>query len=102
MQQFEADDPMDLQATGVQRDMLYPVRTEGVYTAPAPTRPWPRDPEREERGTTGVQKRKPVYRRQGPSNRWDQYGESSSVASSEARIASEQVSTESNWASEGQ
>ena len=31
MQQFEADDPMDLQTTGVQRDMLYPVRTEGVY-----------------------------------------------------------------------
>ena len=95
MQQFEAEDPMDLQTTGVQRDMLFPVRTEGKYTAPAS--PWPRDPEREERDTTGVQKRKPVYRRQGPSNRWDQYGESSSAASSEARIASEQVSMESNW-----
>ena len=90
MQPFEADDPMDLRNTGVQRDMLYPVRTEGVYTAP--TNPWPRDPD-----TTGVQKRKPVYRRQGPSNRWDQYGESSSATSSEAHITSEQVSMESNW-----
>ena len=61
MQQFEADDPMDLQTTGVQRDMLYPVRTEGVYAVP--TNPWPRDPEKEERDTTGAQKRKPVYRR---------------------------------------
>ena len=64
MQQFEADDPMDLQTTGVQRDVLYPVRTEGVYAVP--TNPWPRDPEKKERDTTGVQKRKPyVHRRQG-------------------------------------
>ena len=95
MQQFEADDPMHLQTTGEQRDMLYPVRTEGVYTVP--TNPWPRDPEKEERDTTGARKRKPVYRRQGPGNRWDQYGESSSAASKEAHIASEQVSMESNW-----
>ena len=58
MQQFEADDAMGLQTTGVHRDMLYPVRTEGVYTVP--TDPWPRDPEKEERDTTGVQKRKPM------------------------------------------
>ena len=94
MQQSEADGPMDLQTTGVQRDMLYPARTEGVYAVP--TDPWPGDPEKEEQDTTGVQKRKPyVYRRQG--NRWDQYGESSSAASSEAHIVSEQVSKESNW-----
>ena len=55
MQQFEADDPMDLQTTGVQRDMLFSVRTEGQYTAPMS--PWPRDPEREERDTTSAQKR---------------------------------------------
>ena len=48
------------------------------------------------RDIAGVQKRKPyVYRRQG--NRWDQYGESSSAASSEAHIASEQVNSESRW-----
>ena len=34
MQQFEADDPVDLQTTGVQRDVLYPVRIEGVYAVP--------------------------------------------------------------------
>ena len=93
MQQFEDDDSMSLQTTGVQRHMLYPVRAEGVYVVP--TNPRPRDPEKEERDTTGVQKRKPyVYRRQG--NHWDQYGESSSAASSEAHIASEQVNVESN------
>ena len=84
---------MELQTAGVQRDMLYPVRAEGDYIVS--TNPWPRDPEKEERDTTGVQKRKPVYRRQG--NRWDQYGESSSAASSEARITSEQVNNESKW-----
>ena len=47
------------------------------------------------RDVAGVQKRKPVYRRQG--NRWDQYGESSSAASSEAHITSEQVNNESKW-----
>ena len=96
MQQFEVEEPVDLQTTGVQRDMLIPVRAEGEYSVP--TNPWPRDSEREERDTTGVKKRKPVYRRRGPSNRWDQYGESSSAASSEAHITSEQVSMESNWA----
>ena len=57
MQQFEADEPMELQTTGVQRDMLYPVRAEGDYAVS--TNPWPRDPEKEERDVTGVQKRKP-------------------------------------------
>ena len=32
-----------------------------------------------------------------PGNRWNQYGESSSAASSEAQIASEQVNMELNW-----
>ena len=90
---FEGDDPMELQAFGVQRDMLYPVRAEGDYIVPMI--PWPRNPEKEERDVAGVQKRKPVYRRQG--NRWDQYGESSSAASSEAHITSEQVNNESKW-----
>ena len=43
-----------------------------------------------------MQKRKP-YVHKGQGNRWDQYGESSSAASSEARITSEQVNTESRW-----
>ena len=75
--------------------MLFPVRAEGAFTVP--TNPWPRRAETEERDTAGLQKRKPIYKRQGPSNRWDQYGESSSAASSEAHIASEQVSMESSW-----
>ena len=58
MQQFEADDPMDVQTTGMQRDMLYPVRTEEVYADP--TNPWVRDPEKEERDTASVQKRKTI------------------------------------------
>ena len=92
MHQFEADDPMDTLTTEVQHDVQYPVRTEGKYSVP--TNPWPRDPEKEERDVAGVQKRKPyVHRRQG--NRWDQYGESSSAASSEARITSEQAN--STW-----
>ena len=52
MQQFEVEEPMDLQTTGVQRDMLFPVRAEGRYTVP--TNPWPRNPETEERDTVGV------------------------------------------------
>ena len=45
MQQFEADEPMELHTTGVQRDMLYPVRDEGDYAVPI--NPWPREPEKE-------------------------------------------------------
>ena len=86
--------PLELNDVSLAENVVI-VRTQGVYTAP--TNPWPRDPEKEERDITGVQERKPVYRRQGPSNRWDQYGESSSAASSEAHIASEQVSMESRW-----
>ena len=94
MQQFEADDPMESQTTDVQHDRLYPVRAEGKFIVPMI--PWPRNPEKEERDVAGVQKRKPyVHRRQG--SRWDQYGESSSAASSEAHIASEQVNSESRW-----
>ena len=95
MQQFEAEGAMDVQTTGGQQDMVFPVRAEGRYSSP--TNPWPRIPESEERDTAGVQKRKPIYKRQGPGNRWDQYGESSSAASSDAHITSEQVSVESNW-----
>ena len=38
---------MELQTTGMQRDMVYPVRAEGDYAVP--TNGWPRDPEKEER-----------------------------------------------------
>ena len=61
MQQIEVEEPMDLQTTGVQRDMLFLVRAEGRYTVP--TNPWPRNPEMEERDIAGVQKRKPIYTR---------------------------------------
>ena len=55
MQQFEEDDSMVLQATGVQHDVLYPVRAEGEYTVP--TNPWPRNSEQEERETLHVCRR---------------------------------------------
>ena len=98
MQKFEienAEDAMDESTTEKQRDLMFPVRPEGENSSP--TNPWPRDLEAEPREMVGVQKRKPTYKRQGPGNRWDQYGESSSAASSEAHTASEQVSVESNW-----
>ena len=98
MQRFEvenAEGAMDLQTTERQWTTVFPVRSEGKHSSP--TNPWPRDPEAEARDMAGVQKRKPTYKRQGPGNRWDQYGESSSAASSEAHIASEQVYVESNW-----
>ena len=82
MKQFEAEGAMDLQTTEGQQDMAFPVSAEGRYGSP--TNPWPRVTEAEERDTAGVQKRKPTYKRQGPGNRWDQYGDSSSAASSEA------------------
>ena len=44
----------------------------------------------------GLQKRKP-YPHRRPGNRWDQYGESSSAASSEAHITSDKVQSESTW-----
>ena len=83
MQQFEEDDPMELQATGAQHDVSYPVRAEGNFIVPMI--PWPRIPEQEERDIAGVQKRKPyVHKRQG--NCWDKYGESSSATCSWKRV----------------
>ena len=50
----------------------------------------------EARDIAGVRKRNPyTHRRQG--NRWDQYGESSSAASSEAHVVSDNVCSESTW-----
>ena len=98
MQKFEienAKDAMDQSTAEKQRGMVFPVRSEGEHSGV--TNPWPRDPEAEARDMAGVHKRKPTYKRQGPGNRWDQYGESSSATSSEAHIASEQISVESNW-----
>ena len=75
-------------------DRRYPIRSEGQYVASS--NPWPRDEQKEARDIAGVQKRKPyTHRRQG--NRWDQYGESSSAASSEAHITSDSVQSESTW-----
>ena len=94
MQKFEESNTGEPQAADEHRDRLYPVRSEGRYVTP--TNPWPRDPEKETRDSASVQKRKPyTHRRQG--NRWDQYGESSSAASSEAHIVSDQMNSESTW-----
>ena len=41
MQQFEVEEPMDLQTAGVQRDMLFPVRAKGEFTVPTNPRPRP-------------------------------------------------------------
>ena len=76
------------------RGRTYPIRAEGEYATTE--NPWPRDEVKESRDIAGMQKRKPYpHRRQG--NRWDQYGESSSAASSEAHIASDNVHSESTW-----
>ena len=96
MQKFEERE-RELQNTQVddeRKDRVYPIRSEGKYVAS--TNPWPRDEQKEARDIAGVQKRKPyTHRRQG--NRWDQYGESSSAASSEAHITSDNVHSESTW-----
>ena len=62
----------------------------------ATNNPWPRDEGKEAKAVAEVHKRKPCpTRRQG--NRWDQYGESSSAASSEAHGMSDSMYTESTW-----
>ena len=101
MQKFEGDELQDTAADGDgRREQGYPIRAEGRYVA-TPT-PRPRDEltqlreARPARDIAGVLKRKPYpHRRQG--NRWDQYGESSSAASSEAHIMSDYVHSESTW-----
>ena len=94
MQKFEESESQDTQADDERKDRVYPIRSGGKYVAS--TNPWPRDEQKEARDIAGVQKRKPyTHRRQG--NRWDQYGESSSAASSEAHITSDNVHSESTW-----
>ena len=79
---------------GEPRRQGYPIRASGMYATV--DNPWPRDAEKETRDIAGATKRKPYpHRRQG--NRWDQYGESSSAASSEAHIVSDHVHRESTW-----
>ena len=93
MQKFEEGELQDAAADGDKgNDQGYPIRSEGGYATSS--NPWPRDEQREARDITGVQKRKPyTHRRQG--NRWDQYGESSSAASSEPHIMSDYAHSES-------
>ena len=95
MQKFEEDELQDTAADGDGRkDLGYPIRSEGKYVASS--NPRPRDEQKETRDIAGVQRRKPyTHRRQG--NRWDQYGESLSAASSEAHIMSDYVHSESTW-----
>ena len=94
MQKFEESNSRESQVADEHRDRQYPIRSEGTYVVP--TSPWPRDSEKEARDIAGVQKRKTyTHRRQG--NRSDEYGESSSAASSEAHIMSDQVKGESTW-----
>ena len=95
MQQFEEDVAMNTPTGDAHQVASYPVRSEGQYVVPE--NPWPRDPEKEARDNANVQKRKLyVSRRQG--NRWDQYGEaSSSATSSEAHVVSDQVNSGSAW-----
>ena len=85
MQQFEDDDESQKMVDdgSVPRRQECPIRASGEYTTV--NNPWPRIAEKETRDITGAARRKPYpHRRQG--NRWDQYGESSSAASSEAHI----------------
>ena len=95
MQQFEDDESQELPDDGGEpRRQEFPIRASGVYATV--DNPWPRNAEKETRDIAGAAKRKPYpHRRQG--NRWDQYGESSSAASSEAHIASDHVHSESTW-----
>ena len=95
MQKFEDDEPQDMADDGDDhRRRGHPIRATGIY-ATVQT-PWPGDEEKEAREIAGATKRKPYpHLRQG--NRWDQCGESSSAASSEAHITSDSVHRESTW-----
>ena len=97
MQKFKDDELQDTAVDGDgQRVQDYPIRAEGKYVAVQT--PWPRDEEKEASDIARATKRKPyTHRRQG--HQWDQYGESSSAASSEAHIASDYVHSESTWGS---
>ena len=77
MQKFEESDSMGPQAADVHRDRPYPVRSEeDVLFLPI--------------HGLGIRRRKRETLR-------DQYGESSSAASSEAHIVSDQMNCESTW-----
>ena len=91
MQKFENDDLQEMQVDGEESESREdPTRATGIHTTVE--NPW--IAEKEERDIAGATKRKPYpYRRQG--NRWDQYGESSSVASFEAHVTSDYVHRES-------
>ena len=95
MLKFEDDDAQEMvKSEDTLKEQGYPIRASGEHATVGS--PWPRVAEKENRDTTGATKRKPyLHRRQG--NRWDQYGESSSGASSEAHIASDHVQSESTW-----
>ena len=95
MQKFKDDELQDTVVDGdVPRVQGYPIGAEGNYAAVQT--PWPRDDEKEASDVARATKRKPyTHRRHG--NRWDQYGESSSAASSEAHITSDYVHSESTW-----
>ena len=68
-------------------------RANGVFATTS--NPWPRREEEESRAVAGMQKRRPCSTR---SNRWDQYGESSSASPSEAHgMSDSSVVTESTW-----
>ena len=97
MQKFKDDELQDTAVDGDgQRDQCFPIRAEGKYATVRT--PWPRDEVKETRDIAGATRQKPyTHRRQG--NRWDQYGESSSAASSEAHNTSDYVHSESTWLS---
>ena len=95
MQKFKDDELQDtaVDADG-QRERGLPIRAEGKYAAVQTPRP--RDEMKETQDIARVTRRKPyTHRRQG--NRWDQCGESSSAASSEAHNTSDYVQCESTW-----
>ena len=72
-------------------------RADGVFATTS--NPWPRREEEESRAVASMQKRRPGTTR---SNRWDQYGESSSATPSEAHgMSDSSVVTESTWGSMG-
>ena len=94
MQKFKDDELQDMLDDGDEpRRQGYPIRATGIY-ATVQT-PWPRDGEKEARDIAATKRKPYPHRKQG--NRWDQYGESSSAASSEAHITSDHVHRESTW-----
>ena len=81
IEEFETGDAESEGFAMAQTGLEAPLRTVGAYSSSS--NPWPRDLVAESREEAfAIQKRKIPWKRQGQGNRWDQYGDLSSLSAS--------------------